>query len=74
MEITFDDELKKSINSQPVLYGELYSPLRNINIFNKVKIDPEAFAIVWPNGADFEPSLLHDWEKYEDELIKRASK
>ena len=30
--------------------------------------------IVWPNGADFDPAILHDWDEFKDELIKRSSK
>jgi len=74
LELTFDDGLKKVIYFKPVLFGEIYSPLREIAMFNKVKVDPEVFTIVWPNGADYEPSILHDWEKYEAELIERANK
>jgi len=74
LELTFDDGLTKIINLKPVLFGEIYSPLRNLTMFNEVKVDPEVFTIVWPNGADFEPSILHDWEKYEDELIERANR
>ena len=73
LELTFDDGLKKEINFEPVLYGEIYSPLRDKNLFNKVKLDEEVATIVWPNGADFEPSILHDWDKYKDELITRTS-
>ena len=73
LELTFDDGLKKSINFKPVLFGEIYSPLRDLSLFNNVKVDQEVYTIVWPNGADFEPSILHDWEKYESELIERAN-
>lgn len=50
----------------------MYSPLKDQNLFNLVSIDPEVFTIVWPNGADFDPAILNDWEKYEDELISRT--
>jgi len=68
----FNDSIKKIINFEKVLNGEIYSPLRELNFFNQVKLDTEIFTIVWPNGADFEPAILHDWEKYEDELIERT--
>ncbi len=71
LELTFDDGLVKTINFEPVLHGSIYSPLRDLNLFNKVTLDKEISTIVWPNGADFEPSILHDWENYEEELISR---
>ena len=74
LELTFEDSKKKKINFLPVLFGEIYSPLRNIEIFNKVRIDPEVHTLVWENGADFDPSILYDWDKYSDELSLRAKK
>jgi len=50
----------------------MYSPLRDLELFNRVYIDQEVFMIVWLNGADFDPAILHDWEKYESELESRA--
>ncbi|MDQ3019286.1 MAG: DUF2442 domain-containing protein [Bacteroidota bacterium] len=72
LELTFNDGLIKKINFEKILYGEMYSPLSDLNLFNRVKINPEVFTIVWPNGADFDPALLHDWEEYESELVNRA--
>ncbi|HMS34161.1 MAG TPA: DUF2442 domain-containing protein [Ignavibacteria bacterium] len=71
LELKFIDGKIKEINFEKILHGEMYSPLKDQNLFNRVTIDPEVFTIVWPNGADFDPAVLHDWEKYEDELINR---
>jgi hypothetical protein len=70
--LRFDDETEQTINFEPVLFGELYGPLREPQVFNQVKIDPEVHTIVWPNGADFEPATLHDWPDLVDELASRA--
>lgn len=74
LEVGFDDRSKQTINFLPVLGGELYRPLRDTNIFNQVKVDPEVHTLVWPNGADFDPATLHDWPKHEKELALRARK
>ena len=39
----------------------MYSPLRDVALFNQVQLDPEVHTLVWPNGADFDPATLHDW-------------
>jgi hypothetical protein len=70
--IQFDDGTEHVIDFQPVLAGELFGPLRDINLFNQVRIDPEVRTLVWPNGADFDPATLHDWPRYVQELSKRA--
>ncbi|HVN77962.1 MAG TPA: DUF2442 domain-containing protein [Terriglobia bacterium] len=70
--VRFDDNTEQSINFQPVLAGELYAPLRDLSLFNQVRIDPEVQTLVWPNGADFDPATLHDWWEHLDYLTARA--
>ena len=70
--VHFDDGVTQTINFEPVLFGEMYGPLRELAIFDKVKIDPEVHTLVWPNGADFDPATLHDWPVYEEALQKHA--
>jgi hypothetical protein len=57
----FDDGAEQTVDFLPVLAGELYGPLRDLQLFNQVALDPEAHTLVWPNGADFDPATLHDW-------------
>jgi hypothetical protein len=61
LRIRFDDQTERIINFRPVLAGELFGPLRDLELFRRVEIDVEAHTLVWPNGADFDPATLHDW-------------
>jgi hypothetical protein len=70
--VRFDDETQQRIDFLPVLRGELYGPLRNSAMFNKVRIDPEIQTLVWPNGADFDPETLHEWPRVRDAFIEMA--
>lgn len=72
LRVRFDDESEQVINFQPVLAGELYGPLRDLSVFNGVRIDPEVHTLVWPNGADFDPAMLHDWPEHIQQLSARA--
>ena len=72
LELTFNDGVQKTIDFEPVLHGEMFSPLKDLSLFNRVAIDPEVKTIVWPNGADFDPAILHNWEEYADEIIRRS--
>jgi hypothetical protein len=65
LRIQFDDGSSQTIDFEPVLAGELYSPLRDPAEFARVKIDSEVNTLVWPSGADFDPAILHDWPKHE---------
>jgi hypothetical protein len=64
LELTFNDGESRVVDLEPVLAGELYGPLRDEVVFNRVQIDPETGVPVWPNGADFDPAILHDWERH----------
>jgi hypothetical protein len=74
LRLHFDDATEQTINFQPVLAGELYAPLSDLKLFNRVSIDPQAHTLVWPNGADFDPATLHDWPLLEQALAKRAKR
>lgn len=39
--------------------GPLLAPLRDPAFFALVRVDPEAGTVVWPNGADLDPDVLH---------------
>lgn len=73
LQITFDDGAKRVIDFAPVLAGYYLSPLRDLKLFNQVQVDPEIHTIVWPNGADFDPATLYNWDKGDGaELAQRA--
>jgi hypothetical protein len=74
LEVRFTDGTEQRIDFQPVLHGPLLGPLRDLVTFNAVRLDAETGAIVWPNGADFDPVTLHDWPHDGRELAERASR
>lgn len=53
--VRFDDGSQQTVDFLPVLEGELYGPLRDLQLFDQVTLDREAHTLVWPNGADFDP-------------------
>jgi hypothetical protein len=72
LRVQFTDDIEQVINLRPVLAGELYGPLLDLQLFNRVSIDPEVKTLVWPNGADFDPATLHDWPTYQEAFAARA--
>ena len=72
LQVLFDDDTEQVIDFEPILTGELYGPLRDIAVFDQVRIDPEVKTLVWPNGADFDPATLHDWPKYAPAMAAQA--
>lgn len=72
--VTFADGLTQTIDFLPVLRGELYGPLRDLDLFKQVTLDPEVHTLAWPNGADFDPATLHDWPDVVDDFIALAER
>jgi hypothetical protein len=72
LDIKFDDGTEQIVDFHPVLAGELFSPLKDISVFNRVRIDPAVHTLVWPNGADFDPATLHDWPTHQEALAELA--
>jgi predicted nucleotidyltransferase len=68
LRVEFGDGTYQVIDFRPVLAGELFGPLADPRLFDEVRLDPEAQTLVWPNGADFDPAMLHDWPEVEPEL------
>ena len=59
LEVTFADGELRRVNVEPLLFGEMFEPLRDPAIFRTVTVDPELGTIVWPNGADLSPEFLY---------------
>ena len=70
--VEFEDHTHQVIDFQPILAGNFYGPLRDLKLFNQVRLDQEVHTLVWPNGADFDPATLHDWPMVQEALIQRA--
>lgn len=70
--VKFDDNTERTIDFSPVLFGEMWGPLRDLSLFRQVTLDPIARTLTWPNDADFDPETLYNWSDYVDELAERA--
>jgi hypothetical protein len=74
LRIWFDDGLERQVDFEPILWGELYGPLRDPELFQTVRLDTEFKTLLWENGADFDPSILHDWPEHERAWREWAAK
>ena len=43
LRIVFDDGTEQVIDFEPVLYGEMYVPLRDVVLFNQVRLSEDSF-------------------------------
>ena len=40
-------------------FDGVLAPLGDLAFFRAVRVDPEAGTVVWPNGVDLDPDVLH---------------
>ncbi len=60
LRLGFDDGSEREIDLEPELWGPVFEPLRrDAELFRQVRVDEELGTIVWPNGADMDPDVLH---------------
>jgi hypothetical protein len=63
LRLTFADGLVGDVDLADrfqVERGPMFEPLRDVEYFAKVAVDPELGTVVWPNGADLAPEVLHE--------------
>lgn len=74
LRLRFNDGLEATVDLGDVLEGEIYGPLRDPFLFSRVALDSEVGTVVWPNGADFDPAVLHDWPVHKEAFANAAKR
>ena len=60
LKLCFDDGSERDVDLETELWGPIFEPLRDDpDLFRQVSVDDELGTIVWPNGADMDPDVLH---------------
>lgn len=63
LEVTFDDGVRRTVDVESQLHGEVFDPLRDPALFIQANVDPVLGTVVWPNGADLSPEFLYEPER-----------
>jgi hypothetical protein len=59
LRLQFSDGTTRVVDLERELWGPIFEPLRDRSVFRQVTVDSELGTIVWPNGADMDPDVLH---------------
>jgi len=59
LRLLFDDGTAGDVDLSSMEWRGVFEPLRDPQYFAKVKVDPKAATVVWPNGADIAPETLY---------------
>ena len=58
--LRFQDGPSGEVDIEPSFRGPVFEPLRDLDLFKQVRVEPEIGTIVWPNSADVAPETLYD--------------
>ena len=58
LRLTFEDGTVGDVDFTTREWGGVFAPLRDPAYFARVRVDPEAGTIAWPDGADMAPEPL----------------
>lgn len=58
--LRFQDGTSGEVDISRSFRGPVFEPLRDLEFFKQVRVDPEVGTIVWPNGADVAPETLYE--------------
>lgn len=59
LHLEFNDGVTREVDCSFLLRGTLGSALRDPAYFRQVRVDEDLRTVVWPNGLDPSPELLH---------------
>jgi Protein of unknown function (DUF2442) len=59
LRLGFSDGSTRDVDLTGELHGPVFEPLADPEYFSQVRVDPELGTVVWPNGADLDPLVLH---------------
>jgi len=60
LRLVFNNGVIKEVDLKNKLHGEIFEPLKDINLFKQVRINSTGTTIEWQNGADFAPEFLYE--------------
>ncbi len=59
LRLGFSDASSRDVDLTGELRGPAFEPLADPDFFAQVRVDDELGTVVWPNGADLDPLVLH---------------
>jgi hypothetical protein len=59
LRLGFSDGSSRDVDLTGKLRGPVFEPFADPDFFAQVRVDDELGTVVWPNGADLDPLVLH---------------
>jgi len=58
--VRFEDGIEGHVDLTQELWGEVFEPLKDIEMFRQLRLYKELNTVTWPSGADLAPEFLYD--------------
>ncbi|MGZ5477881.1 MAG: DUF2442 domain-containing protein [Thermoanaerobaculia bacterium] len=58
--VRFSDGKCGTVDLSTELWGAVFEPLRDRDLFARASVHPELHTVTWPNGADLSPEYLYE--------------
>jgi hypothetical protein len=58
--VRFADGTAGDIDLKAELWGEVFEPLKDPDVFRGFRLDEELNTVTWPSGADLAPEFLYE--------------
>ncbi|MCG8409328.1 MAG: DUF2442 domain-containing protein [Phycisphaerales bacterium] len=62
--LTFEGHEYREVDVESlILFDGVFEPLKELDFFRQVRVEPDVGTIVWPNGADVCPDVLYEMSR-----------
>lgn len=58
--VRFADGTEGEVDLKAELWGEVFDPLKDLEVFRQLRLDTELNTVTWPSGADLAPEFLYE--------------
>ena len=69
LRLAFNNGSVRLVDLSGELYGTMFAPLKDVEMFRQVRLNTVETSIEWPNGADFAPEFLYERGVEEKQLL-----
>lgn len=63
IDVAFADGHRREVDIEPLFWGEVFAPLREVALFERAAVDLAGGSVFWPTGADLAPEFLYYGEE-----------
>ena len=60
LRVAFNDHTERLVDLTNHLEGEVFEPLKRIELFKTARLNSDLDTVVWDNGADMAPEFLYE--------------